>query len=126
MDELKDIKLLYPELDAKNLFLRDDKKRNYYLLVAPEEKQINIKDFQEKAGTRRLSFGSEDDLKAKLDLYRGAVSPFGILNNIDKDVIVYIDDFFKGEHMWIHPCENDASVFNLIKGHGNTVNYIKI
>ena len=133
VEDIISFNLSNPEWGAKNLFLRDDKKRNYYLLVAPEEKQINIKDFQEKAGTRRLSFGSEDDLKAKLDLYRGAVSPFGILNNIDKDVIVYIDDFFKGEHMWIHPCENDASVyiktedvFNLIKGHGNSVNYIKI
>ena len=84
VEDIISFNLSNPEWGAKNLFLRDDKKRNYYLLVAPEEKQINIKDFQEKAGTRRLSFGSEDDLKAKLDLYRGAVSPFGILNNIDK------------------------------------------
>lgn len=133
VEDIISFNLTDPEWGAKNLFLRDDKKRNYYLLVAPEEKQINIKEFQEKAGTRRLSFGSEDDLKLKLDLYRGAVTPFGILNNEEKDVIVYIDSFFKNEHMWIHPCENDASVyiktddvFNIIKEHGNQVKFIDL
>lgn len=133
VEDIISFNLTDPEWGAKNLFLRDDKKRNYYLLVAPEEKTINIKEFQEKAGTRRLSFGSEDDLKAKLDLYRGAVTPFGILNNEEKDVKVFIDSFYKDEHMWIHPCENDASVFiktddviSLIKEHGNAVEFIDL
>lgn len=28
---------------VKNLFLRDDKKRNYYLVVMPEDKPANLK-----------------------------------------------------------------------------------
>ncbi|WP_319637431.1 hypothetical protein [[Clostridium] scindens] len=32
MAELSGIKIPYPEYDAKSLFVRDDKKRNYYLL----------------------------------------------------------------------------------------------
>lgn len=28
---------------VKNLFLRDDKKRNYYLVVKPEDKPANLK-----------------------------------------------------------------------------------
>jgi len=133
VEDIISFNLSNPEWGAKNLFLRDDKKKNYYLLVAPEEKQVSIKDFQVKAETRRLSFGSEDDLKLKLDLYRGAVSPFGILNNEEKDVKVYIDKYFENEHMWIHPCENDASVYiktddviKIIKEHGNEVKYIEL
>ena len=33
MEELNSIGLPYPEWDAKNLFVRDDKKRNYYLIL---------------------------------------------------------------------------------------------
>ena len=33
MAELSEIDIPYPEADAKNLFVRDDKKRNYYLIT---------------------------------------------------------------------------------------------
>ena len=33
MAELADVEIPYPEYDAKNLFVRDDKKRNYYLIT---------------------------------------------------------------------------------------------
>ena len=33
MEELSEIEVPYPEYDAKNLFIRDDKKRNYYLIT---------------------------------------------------------------------------------------------
>ena len=38
MGELDSVKLLYPEWDAKNLFVRDDKKRNYYLISVKGDK----------------------------------------------------------------------------------------
>ena len=62
MEELKNLEFPYPEADAKNLFVRDDKKRNYYLITVKGDKRVNLKDFQEKNGTRRLSFASSDDL----------------------------------------------------------------
>lgn len=33
MEELAQIDIPYPEADAKNLFVRDDKKNNYYLIT---------------------------------------------------------------------------------------------
>ena len=33
MEELDAVELPYPDCDAKNLFVRDDKKRNYYLIT---------------------------------------------------------------------------------------------
>ena len=41
----------------KNLYLRDNKKRNV-LLVAEQDRQIDLKTLNAKLGTGRLSFGS--------------------------------------------------------------------
>ena len=48
MEELAEVKLPYPEWDAKNLFVRDDKKRNYYLITVKGEKQVNLKEFRKE------------------------------------------------------------------------------
>ena len=48
MEELKDIVLKYPESDAKNIFVRDDKKRNYYLITTKGDKKVDLKDFKNK------------------------------------------------------------------------------
>ena len=62
MAELTDVALPYPEADAKNLFVRDDKKRNYYLITVRGDKRVDLKEFRHKYGTRALSFASENDL----------------------------------------------------------------
>ena len=118
---------------AKNLFVRDDKKRNYYLLVVPEDKAIQLKTFAQKAGTRRLSFASEEDLGEILHVIRGAVTPFAALNDEEKKVSVYIDEGFRGKLMGVHPNDNTATVylaadrmFSLIQQHGNPVCYFDI
>ncbi len=40
MEELSDIIVPYPEADAKNLFIRDDKKQNYYLITVRGNKRF--------------------------------------------------------------------------------------
>lgn len=45
MAEVVQISLPHPEADAKNLFIRDDKKRNYYLLTIQGTKRVNLKQF---------------------------------------------------------------------------------
>ena len=44
MEELAAVDLPYPDCDAKNLFVRDDKKRNYYLITGKGEKWVNLKE----------------------------------------------------------------------------------
>ena len=51
IEEMLECNLPYPEIIAKNLFIRDDKKRNYYLITVQEERKINLKEFQEQFGT---------------------------------------------------------------------------
>ena len=51
MDELNEIEIPYKEYDAKNLFVRDDKKRNYYLITVKGNKRVDLKDFKNKNET---------------------------------------------------------------------------
>ena len=63
MAEMEKIALPHPEADAKNLFVRDDKKRDYYLLTIKGNKRVNLKQFQEENSTRWLILASTLDLK---------------------------------------------------------------
>lgn len=42
MEELKSVDLPYPEADAKNIFVRDDKKQNYYLISVKSDKRVDL------------------------------------------------------------------------------------
>lgn len=128
IEEMLECDLPHPELIAKNLFVRDDKKQHYYLITCLEDKRINLKEFRRKHGTRPLSFASEEDLMKKLGLYRGAVTPLGILNNEEKDVTVFIDRELADSMMGIHPCTNTATLYirtedavKLIRENGNEI-----
>ena len=74
MEDLAALSLPHPEAEAKNLFLRDNK-RNYLLLTIPGEKRVNLKAFQKANNLRKLSFGSAEDLEALLGLHPGSVTP---------------------------------------------------
>ena len=131
VEEAEKLCLPHPEAGAKNLFLRDDKKRNYYLLTVRDALAVDLKQFQEKIGSRRLSFASEEDLMCFLALKKGAVTPFGVLNDTQCVVQVYIDAYFENKQISVHPNENDATVYlaaddlvKLLRTHGNSVEYI--
>lgn len=135
MEELSQIDIPYPEGDAKNLFLRDDKKRNYYIITVKWYKRVNLKEFRQKNNTRSLSFASENDLMRVMNLIPGSVTPLGILNDKEIKVEVFIDeDFIESPGLiGIHPNDNTATVWlktedliNVIKEHGNKVNIVQI
>ncbi len=135
MEELSKIKLPYPEYDAKNLFVRDDKKRNYYLITIKGNKKIDLKKFQQQNNTRRLSFASKEDLLNIMNLYPGSVTPLGLLNDQELKVIFYLDEELlrNKQIIGVHPNDNTATIWlkvpdliKIIKEHGNQVNIIKI
>ena len=133
IDEMLRLNLPHAEAVAKNLFLRDDKKRNYYLLVVREEKKVDLKALKEKIVTRPLSFASEGDLNQLLGLTKGSVTPFGILNDEDRRVKVLIDQSFWESLIGVHPNENTATVWmhiadlaEILEEHGNSVEFVEI
>lgn len=130
MEEMSHVELPYPEADAKNLFLRDDKKRNYYVVTVKGDKKVNLKEFQERNGTRRLSFASDNDLMKYLGLIPGSVTPLGLLNDESCSVKLYLDEEFSHALIGVHPNENTATLWlncddleQMIREHGNEVYY---
>lgn len=104
-----------PHLDriAKNLLLRDDKKRAFFLVSVWGEKRLDLKAFRRTHGTRPLTFASDDDLARLLALAPGSVTPLGLLNSVPGQVRWFIDeDFFSGEGIiGVHPNDNTATIF---------------
>lgn len=131
MQDIDKLNIKGKGIEVKNLFLRDEKGKNHYLIVAKADTKIDMKELKDIIGSTRLSFASEERLDKYLKLTRGCVSPFGILNNDAKDVKVFIDEKIKGDKViGVHPNENTATVFiktedvlNIIKEHGNLVEY---
>lgn len=128
IEELDALNIPHPEQIVKNLFLRDDKKQNYYLVTVPGHKTVNLKSLSEKIPSRKLSFASEESLRELLLLERGHVTPIGVLNNAQKNVIVVFDKSLKEQRIGIHPMENTATVFlafedikKIIEDHGNVI-----
>lgn len=135
MGELFGVEVPYPECDAKNLFVRDDKHDKYYLITVKGDKRVNLKEFRKEHGTRPLTFASADELMQIMALIPGSVSPFGLFNDQNKIVKFYIDEefFLSPGKIGIHPNENTATVWlnavdlvSLIAEHGNTIEKIKL
>ena len=135
MEELDSLDLPYKDSDAKNLFLRDDKKKNYYLVTLKGDKKVDLKKFRKNNNLGNLSFASTSDLNDILNLMPGSVSPLGLLNDNELRVILYIDSelLLNDGIIGVHPCDNTATIFlyvndliNIIKEHGNEVIIQKI
>ena len=134
MEEMEALHLPGEADIAKNLFLRDDKKRAYYLVVMPEDKPANLKALRAMLESRPLRFASGDDLEAILGLRAGAVSPLGVLNDDERRVQVVLDEELRGyEGLGIHPNENTATlhvpladVLALFDAHGTPYRFVPI
>lgn len=96
MAGLAQIPIPYPEADAKNLFVRDDKKRDYYLITVKGDKRVDLKEFRRNNQTRALSFATAQELMSILGLSPGSVTPLGLLHDPTGKVHFYIGRRFFG------------------------------
>ena len=135
MAELAEVVLPYPEADAKNLFVCDDKKRGYYLITVKGDKRVDLKAFRRQNGTRPLSFASAEDLMARLGLIPGAVSPFGLLNDAEHSVTFCLDREFLDApgRIGVHPNDNTATVWlaaadllSILQTHGSPTRLVEL
>jgi len=112
IEEMERLQIAHMDKVVKNLFLRDDKKRNYYLIAMKSNKSANLKELRHKIESKPLSFASEDDLCRILGLGKGAVSPLGAINDADNIVTVIIDkELVKYDFIGMHPNDNTATVY---------------
>jgi Ala-tRNA(Pro) deacylase len=96
---------------CKNLFLRNKKGKNHYLVIVRSEKRVDLKALTDRLGEDRLSFASAERMMRYLGLEPGAVSPFGLINDRENEVMVLIDrDLKEASHVNFHPNVNTATV----------------
>ena len=135
MSDVCEVEIPHPEADAKNLFLKEKKHDNYFLITVRGDKRVDLKKFREKQGTRALTFGSAEELEELLGVIPGMVSPFGLLNDKDCKVRFFIDrEFFDEPYMiGIHPNDNTATVvlrtddlIKIVQDHGTEITVIDI
>lgn len=119
---------------CKNLFVRDSKGRQHFLVVAPEERTIDLKALAMVLDSTRLSFASAERLEKYLGVTTGAVSPFGVLNDGEHEVVVALDAGLKGNtRIGVHPNDNTATVWiswdglkKFIRAQGNELRVVKL
>ena len=118
---------------CKNMFMRDYKGKNHFLLTVPEEKHVDLRALAEYIGSSKLSFASAERLDKYLGLTQGSVSPLGLLNNEDKSVVMIFDrDLVGNDEVGVHPNDNSATIWlkfsdikNIIEEHGNEIIFAK-
>lgn len=116
---------------CKNLFLRDFKGNNHFLVTAPQDKRVDLRALAEKLESSKLSFGSPERLDKYLGVTQGSVSPLCALNDANAEVTVVFDEDLKNEKaIGVHPCENTATIWldfsdllKIITDHGNKVEF---
>lgn len=95
---------------TKNLFLKD-KKDNFFLVTVDEEAEVDLKQIHHLIGASgRVSFGKPEALLELLGVTPGAVTVFGLINDVDARVKIILDSALM-ENAIIngHPLTNEAT-----------------
>ena len=94
---------------VKNLYLRDKKKKSH-LIVAQEDRDIDLKALSAMIGSDRLSFGSADRLFEFLGVRPGAVSSLTLINDSEHRVKLSMDaSLMEARMLFFHPLVNDLT-----------------
>ncbi|MCP8894677.1 prolyl-tRNA synthetase associated domain-containing protein [Shinella daejeonensis] len=95
---------------TKNLFVKD-KKDNYFLLTVEENAAVDLKTVHTVIGAAsRVSFGKPEKLMEYLGVIPGAVTAFGVINDVDGRVKIIVDaDLMAFDTINCHPLRNDAT-----------------
>ena len=97
---------------TKTMFICNKKKTNYYMIIMDDSKRLDMNKFKEIVSEKQMKMASEEALKEKLGIEPGMVSPFGLLNNDEKDVKIYMDkEIIIEKIMTFHPNDNTKTLF---------------
>ncbi len=97
---------------TKSLFLCNRKKTEYYLVVMDGKKRLDMKKLSEIIKEKSISFCSLEKLMEKMSLPAGTVSLFGLLNNTEHDIKIYLDrEMLSEKYISFHPNENTKTIF---------------
>jgi Ala-tRNA(Pro) deacylase len=96
---------------CKNLFLRNQSKTEFYLLIMPGAKKFVTKDVSKQIGSSRLSFAEAEYMEEYLNITPGSVSVLGLMNDTEHKIHLMMDkEVAEAEYFGCHPCINTSSL----------------
>ncbi len=119
---------------CKNIFLRNHKGNRHYLVVFDCEQSLAIRDLEQLLHQGKLSFASQTRMERYLGLLPGSVSPFGLINDEENHVHLFLDETLRGESsLSFHPNDSSATVVisqeefsRYLERVGNSYEYLKL
>lgn len=119
---------------CKNLFVRNKPGKRHYLVVAGHLKPLDLLALSRTLGDSRLSFASDERMERFLGLHPGEVSPFGLLFDEKREVIVVLDEeLTRADFVNFHPNVNTATLtvatadfMKFLKWRGNRVVIVRM
>jgi Ala-tRNA(Pro) deacylase len=96
---------------CKNLFFRNHRGNRHYLVILEHSNKLAIRDLEQRLKQGKLSLASDRRLAERLGLTPGSVTPFGLINDQDSEVYLFIDaNLKKAERISFHPNINTATI----------------
>lgn len=129
---------------CKNIFLRNHKGNQHYLVCFHCDHDLDIHDLEQRlkvelmaAGFNspgKLSFASPERMMRYLGLEPGSVSPFGLINDEEAHVILFLDENLQAAgSLSFHPNDCRGTVVisrsafaEYLATRGNVVRYMKL
>lgn len=119
---------------CKNLFFRNHKGNRHYLVVFDSAQSLAIHDLEQRLKQGKLSFASEQRMERYLGLKPGSVSPFGLINDTENHVHLFLDEnLLNYPSLSFHPNDNRATVVisqemfaKYLKEVGNSFEYLTL
>ncbi len=119
---------------CKNIFFRNHKGDRHYLVILEHLAKLDIHDLEKRLRQGKLTFASDKRMKKYLGLEPGSVSPFGLINDSEKNVYLFIDEKLNDfDRLAFHPNVNTATLVILktdfikfLDNTGNGYEFIKL
>lgn len=100
-----------PGADTKNLFLRDEKKKRFFLVSVPHEKAVDLKALRALLETSALSFASPEKLLELLGVTPGSATILGLVHDKERAVELVIDkSIWDADSIQCHPLVNTGTL----------------
>ena len=116
----------WKDIDAthcKNLFFRNHIGNRHYLVIIKDTTQFSIRSLEQKLKQGKLTFGSPKRLLKYLGVKPGSVSPFGLINDLEHHVYLFLDQQLKmADKISFHPNDNTAS---LVLSYSDLLKYLE-
>lgn len=100
-----------PGAKTKNLFLRDKKGRRHLLVVAAQDKRVDLRALGDLIDAKGLMLASDERLAKYLGVSPGAVSILALINDTACEVELVVDaDVWSADAVLAHPLVNTATL----------------